>query len=119
MSEFAVGDRVRVTHDRYPGVWIVEKKNPTTTLLAPEGGGRGLKVPHSLLRDPDAAEPTTRYFHPGEVVRLSGRFAGTYVVIRDDGSDKVNVALVGGDGGRYVRSLRALVEPVAATEVFK
>ena len=119
MSEFAVGDKVRVALDRYPGVWTVQKLNPTTTVVVPEGGGRGLKVPHSLLRDPDAEAPPTRYFHPGEVVRLSGRFAGMYAVIRDDGGDKVNVALLGGDGGRYVRSLRALVEPIDVPAVFQ
>lgn len=119
MSVFKVGDRVRVSHDKYPGVWRVEKKNPTTMLLAQEGTNQLLRAPFDLLRDLDSDEPPLRFFKPGEVVRLTGRFDGLYAVIKDDGGDKVNVALLGGDGGRYVRSLRALVQPVDVAEVLK
>lgn len=115
-----VGDRVTVAHDKWPGVWIVEKVNAVTVMLEPEGGGRRLRVPHSLLRDPDAAPEPLRFYHPGEFVRVAeGRFAGLYVVLKDDGGDKVNLARLGGDQGRYVRTVRSVVQPVDTTEVLK
>ena len=47
-----------------------------------------------------------------------GRFAGLYVVIADKG-DKINIALLGGDNGRYVRALRASLTKVELADVVK
>jgi hypothetical protein len=120
VREYMIGDRVKVAHEKYPGVWVLRKINPTKAMLEPENGGRMLRVPYSLLLDPAEEAPALRMFHVGEFVRLTeARFAGLYVVIKDDGGDKVNVAKAGGEGGRYVRSLRALTFPVDAQEVLK
>jgi hypothetical protein len=105
-----VGDRVSVNHPSYPGVWIIKSRGPVNTVLTPEGGGRGLKVPHDMLIDPghtyDDPAPTV-YFVPGEFVRIpSGKFAGLYVVTSDRGGKTVSITKPGGDGGRYVRAGR-------------
>lgn len=127
-TPFKKGDRVRVNHPKYPGVWTVDRVGPVNAVLRPEGGvGNLLRCPQSLLLDTDAP-PTvtaaewsgTRFFDLGEIVRIpSGEFAGTYVVTRDTGGDKVNVALLGGDGGRYVRALRGSLVKVDPSEVLK
>ena len=65
---------------------------------------------------PAAAAPTT-YYQPGEIVRIStGRYAGTYTVLADK-VKHVNVALLGGDGGRYVRAPRVWLTKIAVTDV--
>ena len=76
------------------------------TVVTPENGGRPLRCPHYLLKDPtteDAAVTPTDYYVPGELVRVTvGRYVGLYVVLADKG-DRVNLARLGGDEGRYVR----------------
>lgn len=119
---FKIGDKVGVNHPDYPGVWTVVSQGPKNSLLVPEAGGRRLRVPHNLLIEPGApmswSDAPTTVFHVGEVVRiLDGRFAGTYVVIRDTGGDKVNVAKIGGDEGRYIRALRGGLIKVDPAEV--
>lgn len=119
-----VGERVRVDHPKYPGVWTITKTGPVNAVLEPENGGRNLRAPYSLLTDPDAVTvtqvPIITIFDVGELVRIpEGKFAGLYVVIRDTGADKVNVAKIGGDGGRYVRALRRNLTKVDPSEVLK
>lgn len=121
-----VGDKVSVNHPKYPGIWTVKSLGPVNVVLFPEGGGIRLRVPRELLLDPTDAPVVTEvpvetaaYFAPGEIVRIpSGKYAGLYVVLADKGA-KVNVALLGGDGGRYVRALRPSLVRVDAAEVLK
>lgn len=123
-----VGDRVMITNQaKFPGVWIIQKISTVNTVLVPENGGRGLRCPHYMVTDvTDApavtvtAVPLQEYFTPGELVRItSGKFAGLYVVLADKG-ERVNVALLGGDGGRYVRANKgANLVKVAVEDVLK
>jgi hypothetical protein len=72
-----------------------------------------------MLTDP-GSQPTVStpvFYVPGELVRLTGRYAGLYVVIADKGGDKVNIAKLGGDGGRYVRATRHGLIKVDPAEV--
>lgn len=104
-----VGDQVSIDHPKYPGVWIIKSMGPVNAVVEPAEGGRGLRVPHAMLLFPGAAPTVVPNIHyvPGELVRIvEGRFAGLYVVIADKNGDKVNLARLGGDGGRYVRSVR-------------
>ena len=114
---YPVGTKVRVDSVKYPGVWIVESNGPKNASLKPEGGGRGLRCPHSMLRLDDGTGPAytpVQVFSMGETVTIGERFPGIYVVIKDDGGARLNVAkLGGGDGDRYVRAARSLVRPIA------
>jgi hypothetical protein len=117
-----IGDKVSVDHPGYPGIWTIVSRGPKNSLLVPESGGRRLRVPHTMLLEPGAPLTGTDaphvHYHVGEVVQiLDGRYAGTYVVIRDTGGDKVNVAKIGGDDGRYIRALRGGLVKVDASEV--
>ena len=110
--------RVTVDHPNYPGVWIVESNGPKNAKLAPEGGGRGLRAPHHMVRPVGEgvtveAVPVEPYrsYTVGEFVTLSDpRWPGIYVVLADKG-DKVNVAKAGGDDNRYIRALRRSLTP--------
>ena len=117
------GDKVSVDHPDYPGIWTVKSQGPVNSLLLPTGGGRGLRVPTFLLKDPtDAASPrpTITLFDPGEFVRIpSGKFAGLYVVTRDTGKGNITLAKPGGDGGRYLRAGRNGLLRVPAAAVLK
>lgn len=123
---YRIGDKVSIQHAKYPGVWIVTSTSgPKNAVVTPEGGGRGMRVPYDLLIAPVdgatvTAVPTLVFYDLGEFVRIpSGKFAGLYVVTADRGGDKVNVALAGGDGGRYVRAMRTSLIKVDAQEVLK
>jgi hypothetical protein len=48
----------------------------------------------------------------GETVTIGDRFPGIYVVVKDDGGPRLNVARLGGDGDRYVRAGRPLVKRI-------
>jgi hypothetical protein len=120
------GEKVGVDHAKYPGVWVVKKVNPVNVVLEPEGGGRPLRCHPSLLTDPPkpgavvTAVPVAEYYNPGELIRItSGRYAGLYVVIADKGGDKVNLAKLGGDGGRYLRAIRVGLVKVDPADVLK
>jgi len=125
----AVGDKVSINDPKFPGVWTIKSVGPKNFVVIPDAGGRGLRAPHHLVIDPVTTTPgvtveavpyvpVVRY-HAGEIVRVEqGRFAGLYVVIADKG-DKVNIALLGGDGGRYVRALRASLTKVDLADVVK
>lgn len=55
------------------------------------------------------AVPLPTYFYEGEFrPHQHGQVRGLYVVIADSGTDRVNVAKLGGDGGRYVRTTSVL-----------
>ena len=112
---YPVGTRVRVDSERYPGVWIVESNGPKNAALKPEGGGRGLRCPHSMLRLDDGKGPVAtpiEMFALGETVTIGDRWPGIYVVIKDDGGARLNVAILGGNGDRYVRAARSQVKRI-------
>ena len=118
--QYPVGTRVRVDSQKYPGVWVVESNGPKNATLKPEGGGRGLRCPHAMLRPDDGKGPVivpVEMFALGETVTIGDRFAGIYVVIKDDGGPRLNVAILGGDGDKYVRAARSRVERIDVTVV--
>jgi hypothetical protein len=100
---YRVNDKVSVDDPDRPGVWIVRSVGPKNYVLDPVGGGRGLRCPHSMAIEPTTepapARPTV-YYHPGELIRVSGRFAGLYAVNSDRGGKTVILAKLGGDNGR-------------------
>lgn len=116
-----VGDKVSIDHAKYPGVWVVDSVGPVNTVVRAEtGGGRRVRVPHSMLLDPGATPPVQPavFYDPGELVRISsGKWAGLWVVIADKGGEKVNLAKLGGDGGRYLRAARRGLVKVDPSEV--
>jgi hypothetical protein len=121
-----VGDKVTVNDRKFPGVWTVTGLGPKNATLTPDHGGRGLRAPYYMLSDAVegdvtvTAVPLPAYFAEGEIVRLNGgKFAGIYVVIKDSGADRVNVAKLGGDGGRYVRADKRSVTKVDPADVLK
>lgn len=121
-----VGDRVSIDHPKYPGVWILKSIAKVNVTLEPENGGRGLRVPASMLLDAGAS-PTmpdrvtaADIYAEGTFVRIpSGKFAGVWVVISDKGADRLNVAKLGGDGGRYVRITRRGLTKVDPADVVR
>ena len=115
------GEKVSIDHPRFPGVWVVDRIGPKNTVVKREGGGQAVRVPHYLLTDPTGdtiPSRDERFYDPGNLVRiLAGKYAGLYVVVKDNGGDMVNVAKLGGDGGRYVRAMRRGLQPVDPAEV--
>lgn len=117
-----VGEKVSVNLDRYPGVWVVVNNGPKNATLEPVNGGRKLRCPYSLLTDPveGAKVPMPELFAEGELVRINdGKFAGLWVVIKDDGGNKVNLAKLGGDNGRYLRTTKRGLVRIDISEVLK
>lgn len=115
-----VGQSVSVNDPQFPGVWKVKSVGPVNALLEPITGGRGLRAPKDMLIPP-TNEPLKAqefvYFTPGEIVEIgTGKYKGTYIVLADKGA-KVNVALLGGDGGRYVRAGKAQLKKVNLTDL--
>lgn len=121
-----VGSKVGVDDAKFPGTWIVKSNGPVNAVLVPENGGRGLRAPHYLLTDAPVTltngmtlteVPMPTFFELGEVVRvLDGKFAGLYVVIADKG-EKVNLAKLGGDKDRYLRTTKRGIERVSLQDV--
>lgn len=114
-----VDEKVGVNHPKYPGVWIIKSIGPVNALLEAEDGGHRLRVSQNMLTDP-GSEPTVNtpeFYDPGQLVRVTGRYAGLYTVIADKGGDKVNLAKLGGDGGRYLRATRYGLVKVDPAEV--
>jgi hypothetical protein len=126
---FKVGDRVVIADPKFSGIWIVRKVNPAKYLLDPEGGGRGLNAPHSIVTaapaDGAAPEPYNPYarstLHPGTLVRFDSPKVeqGSLFVVIADKFDKVNIALLGGDDGRYWRALPQNLTVVAPSDVLR
>lgn len=118
--QYPVGTKVRVDSQKYPGVWIVQSNGPKNASLKPEGSGRGLRCPHSMLRLDDGKGPViapVQMFSLGETVTLGDRFPGIFVVIKDDGGPRLNAALLGGDGDRFVRAARSQVKRIVVNVV--
>lgn len=115
----AVGARVGVDDPKYPGVWIVKSHGPKNATLTPENGGQGLRAPYYMLTDPTnvAPAPAVEYFEPGVVVRIPND-TGLHVVLADKG-DRVNLAKLGGDNGRYLRHPRRGLVKVNVAEVLR
>ena len=113
--QYPLGTKVRVDSEKYPGVWVVESNGPKNATLKPEGGGRGLRCPHTMVVRDDGKGPVVvpvEMFSVGETVTIGSKFPGVYVVIRYVGGPRLNVALLGGDGDRYVRAARSQVKRV-------
>lgn len=115
-----VGDKVGIDHPKYPGVWVIKSLGPVNAVLQPENGVGAVRVPQHMLTDP-GSQPTVStpvvFYNPGELVRIGGRYAGLYTVIADKRGDKVNLAKLGGDGGRYLRATRHGLVKVEPAEV--
>ena len=125
---YKVGDKVVVNLAKFPGVWIVKNLGPVNASLTPANGGRGLRAPYYLLTAvvddsgtiPVVEPPATTLFAEGEIVTVPGsKWGGLYVVIKDNGSERVNLAKLGGDGGRYLRIVRGAVTKVDPADVLK
>lgn len=126
--DFKVGDKVTVGLAKFPGVWTVKNLGPVNATLTPADGGRGLRAPYYLLTavtdDPGAIPvvepPTTTLFSEGEIVTVPGsKWTGLYVVIKDAGAERINLAKLGGDNGRYLRITRGAVSKVDPADVLK
>ena len=118
--QYPVGTKVRVDSTKYPGVWIVESNGPKNASLKPEGGGRGLRCPHSMVLPDNGEGPAVapvEMFSLGETVTIGSKFPGVFVVIRDDGGPRLNVAKLGGDNDRYVRAARSQVRRIALEDL--
>lgn len=117
--QFPPGTKVRIDNPKYPGTWVVKSNGPKNAVLTPIAGGRGLRCPHSWVRRDDGMEyepPAFESFYLGETVLINGgRFPGVYVVTKDTGGDRLNVAKLGGDGDRYVRAVRSQLQRIAVT----
>ena len=127
-ADFKIGQKVTVNDSKFPGVWTIKNLGPKNATLDPAGGGRGLRASYLLLSEAPAggdevtvtAVPLPTLFAEGEIVRINeGRFAGIYVVIKDNGGDRINVAKLGGDGGRYIRTNKRAVTKLAPADVLK
>ena len=115
-----VGTKVRVDSPKYLGVWIIESNGPKNAALKPEGGGRGLRCPHAMLRPDDGKGPAivpVQMFAMGETVTIGDRFPGIWVIVKDDGGVRLNVAKLGGDGDKYVRAARSQVKRISVKVV--
>lgn len=121
-----VGDKVSIDDPKYPGVWTIKSIARVNATLEPENGGRSLRCPMGLLTDPGAAPtpavPVTAsdMFAEGEIVRVNiDKFPGLWVVISDKGAEKLNLAKLGGGGGRYLRVTRRGLVKVDPKDVLK
>jgi hypothetical protein len=99
------GATVTVDDPKYPGVWTVEKINPRTIGL--RRGPQRLRASAAFLSkaEPGAtveAVPIPELFDVGALVTFAGK-PGLWVVIKQS-ADRVNVAQLGGDNGRYWRT---------------
>ena len=122
-----VGQRVLLSGGKFHGAARITKVNPKNLVVTMEGTRQLVNAHPSFLSDlaDDAPVPsrfdamaevmTAPPLHPGAVVRIKGH-AGKWVVLADK-LEKVNVARLGGDGGRYLRALRRQVEPLSEQEV--
>jgi len=114
--QYPVGTKVLVDDPKWVGVWIVESNGPKNASLKPVGGGRGLRCPHMMLRPDDGKGPVVVpvvMFALGETVTIGEQWPGIYVVIKDDGGVRLNVARLGGDNDKYVRAARSQVKRIS------
>lgn len=127
------GDVVGVDDPKWAGRWVVRKVNPTTIVLDPEGGGRGLKAHKTLIAAPPVPgeSPFQRVagsrpegLRTAALVRarrpLGSHGLDTLYVVIKDGFDKVNIAPLGGDpAGHYWRIAPRGLVVVDPAEVLK
>jgi hypothetical protein len=120
----AIGTLTTIDDSRYPGTWKVTSNGPKNAVVMPvhiDGTprpGRGVRVPHMFLIPGTADEtkiPTLtmpdEMLYPGTLVRSRLIGDGLFVVLADKG-ERVNIARIGGDGGRYYRAPRSTVTVV-------
>lgn len=121
-----VGQRVLIAGGRFHGAATITKINPKNVLVTMEGTGQRVNAHPSFLSDlPEGEAAPTRFDvtvsadvpvqHPGSLVRVKNK-PGVFVVLADK-FDKINVAEIGGDGGRYWRIPRAGITPLEAADV--
>jgi hypothetical protein len=129
-ATFKAGDRVLVDGGKYPGVWTIVKMLPTNVRL--EQNGAALRCHPSFMRHaPDATsdpvltaklDTTIGMQVPGAVVRYLGaghgdfHKDGLYIVLADKG-ERINIMVLGGQGGRYLRVPRRNLAAVDASTV--
>lgn len=128
--KYKVGDKVTPDVDAYGvpretlgRVFTVAKVNPKNLRCTADDGGRGLNFPASILvpaTDENIAKgqrPAAglgrpfvprEHFVTGEIVTVNSTKYGLtpetpLIVTKDDGRDKVNLVVLGGDGDRYLR----------------
>jgi hypothetical protein len=123
-----VGEQVRVDSPKYPGIWTITKVNQVTVKL--EQNGSRLTCSKECLLPADAstavvaiASASLPYQDAGAVVRYIGTGTqdktlskGALLIVIADKGEKVNVTLLGGNGGGYWRMPRRSLE--ATTEVY-
>lgn len=131
MTAFTEGDRVTpvntvgVPPETLGRVFVVVKVNPKNLRCCAEDGGRGINFPpHILLPATDEnvaagrkLQPFTpvEFFDAGQIVTLKRPWRSwatdtPLVVLKDDGKGKVNVTLLGGADGQYLRISSAGLE---------
>jgi hypothetical protein len=127
----AVGDEVGLDGPKYHGRrFRIAKVNPTTYLLDALDGGRSVRASHSLVTDPPAAGtattiPLTEYLDCGTLVRyvgvktIAGIAPGDLGVVLVDRGGRVNVAKLGGAGGRYLRASHGSLRVVDPADVLR
>lgn len=119
----AIGTLTTIDDTRYPGTWKVTSNGPKNAVampVNPDGSprpGRGVRIPHIMLK-PGTSDVTERptfqpleMLEPGALVRSPLAGPGVFVVLADK-IDRVNIAKIGGDGGRYYRVPRSSVTVV-------
>jgi hypothetical protein len=132
-ATFYRGDIVTIDHPRAAGkTFLVVRRNRTTYSLQEVGNSNLWKAGPGLLRQVTSAdqlqqardtlqkvalEPHVSH-HPGSFVRWTPpkQRPQLFVVLADKG-DKVNIAVLGGDSGRYWRAPRAQLIPVPLAEL--
>ena len=126
-----VGDRVEVNGRKFPGVWVIEKVNPTTFKLRREGQGptgQRLRAHKTMVR-PAGAEvtPVAVRTLPHQAAGSVVRYVGTtlrksperdilYVVLKDN-YDRLHISMLGGEGDRYWRVAPRNLEAVDVLDV--
>lgn len=138
-----VGEKVLVEGARWPGIWTIVKINQVTVGLEQDGAlgkKRRLRCAKEFLLSADGASSTDcgngsvlhevpfqarklPFQDAGMVVRYIGRggtgglTTGMLMFVLIDKVEKVNVTLVGGNGGRYWRMPHRNLEAVDQTKV--
>jgi hypothetical protein len=129
--KYKIGDEIGINDPKFPGIWIVEKVNPTRYLLAPKAGGRGLRAPHGMAcAAPEGPASSllqpyvpVELFNLGQFVRYIGTKTiagigpgGLGVVVGDTGGQRVRVAKLGGSDD-LMQAARQNLRPVSLAEV--
>lgn len=122
------GQRVLISGGKYHGAARIEKVLQKNVDIKMEAGGMKVRAHPSFLTDLDETAPVPSQYTAitatltevptqpvGALVSVQGK-TGVYVVIADK-FDRINVALLGGEGGRYWRQPRATITPWTPDEV--